>query len=117
MKRKIYTLLRKYFRTVHHRGLPNRNYPSYHPLQNNLNGANYLGNKRRELGSPALEMTTDEERIKLKSKRNGYRVFYTRKPTKEGWTIYKHGTIILTCYNTNMHLLLYARLSLQVAYC
>ena len=45
MKRKTYNLLRKNFRTVDHRGLPNRDDPSYRALQNILNGVNYLRNK------------------------------------------------------------------------
>ena len=96
MKRKTCTLLRKQFRTVDHRGLTNCDYPSYHPLQNILNGASYLGSKSRELELPELEMTIDEGRVKSKSKRNVYYVFNARKPIREGWTIYKHGTIIRT---------------------
>ena len=34
MKRKTYSLPRKKFRTVDHRGLPNRDDPSYRALQN-----------------------------------------------------------------------------------
>ena len=60
MKRKTYSFLRKHFRTNDHRGLPNHDDPSYHPLQNILNGMNYLQNKSRELWSPGLEMTIDE---------------------------------------------------------
>ena len=60
MKRKTYSFLRKHFRTDDHRGLPNRDDPSYHPLENNLNGMNYLQNKSRELRSPGLEMKIDE---------------------------------------------------------
>ena len=84
MRRKTYSLPRKHFRTVDHRGLPNRDDLSYHPLQNILNGVNY----RRELWSTGLEMTNDEGRVKSKSKRNGYRVFNAKKPVREGWTIY-----------------------------
>ena len=42
MKKKTYSLLKKHFRTVDHRGLPNRDDPSYNTLQNILNGLNYL---------------------------------------------------------------------------
>ena len=51
MKRKTYSLLRKHFRTDDHMGLPNRDDPSYHHLQNILNSVNYLRNKSRELWS------------------------------------------------------------------
>ena len=86
---KTYSLLRKHFRTVDHRVLSNCDDPSYHPLQNILNGVNYLQNKSRELWSPGLEMTIDVGRVKSKSKRNGYHVFNAKKPVAEGWTIYK----------------------------
>ena len=49
MKRKTYSLLGKHFRTADHRGLPNRDDPSYHHLQNIVNGVNFLRNKSREL--------------------------------------------------------------------
>ena len=94
MKKK--TLLRKHFRTDDDKGLPNRDYPFCRPLENILNGGNYLENKSRELVSPALAMAINVRRVKSKSKRNGYRVFNGRKPMREGWTIYKHGTIIQT---------------------
>ena len=42
MRRKTYSLLRKHFRVIDHRGLPNHDDPSYHPLQNILNDVNYL---------------------------------------------------------------------------
>ena len=75
MKRKTYSLLGKHFRTADHRGLPNRDDPSYHHLQNIVNGVNFLRNKSRELCSPGLEMTIDGGRVNSNSKRNGYRVF------------------------------------------
>ena len=64
MKRKTYSLPRKKFRTVDHRGLPNRDDPSYRALQNILNGVNYLRNKSRVLWSPGLEMTIVEGGLK-----------------------------------------------------
>ena len=64
MKRKTYSLPRKKIRTVDHRGLPNRDDPSYRALQNILNGVNYLRNKSRVLWSPGLEMTIVEGGLK-----------------------------------------------------
>ena len=89
MKRKTYSLLRKHFRTDDHRGLSNRDDPSYHPLQNILNDTNYLRNKSRELWSPGLEMTIDEGRVKSKNERNGYRLFNAKKPVKKGRKVVK----------------------------
>ena len=48
MRKKTYSLLRKHFRPVDHGGLPNRDDPSYHLLQNIVNDANYLRNKIRD---------------------------------------------------------------------
>ena len=89
MRRKTYSLLRKHFKTVDHRCLPNRDDPSYHHLQNILNGVNHLQYKSRELQSPGLEMTIDEGQVKSKIKRNGCRVFNAKKPVREEWTICK----------------------------
>ena len=83
MKRKTYSLLRKHFKTVNDRDLPNRD-DAFYSLQNIVNGVNYLRNRSRELWSTGLDMIINAGRVTSKSKRNGYRLFNAKKPVMEG---------------------------------
>ena len=49
MNRDTYRTIHKHFRVVGHRGLPDRDDPNYHVLQNILQGVLHLRDKSAEL--------------------------------------------------------------------
>ena len=68
MNRDTYRTIRKHFLAIDQRALRDRYDPSYHPLQNILQGILYLGDKSRELWIHETEIIIEEGWVKSKSK-------------------------------------------------
>ena len=68
MNRDTYRTIRKHFLVIDQRALRDRYDPSYHPLQNILQGTLYLGDKSRELWIHETEIIIEEGWVKSKSK-------------------------------------------------
>ena len=68
MNRDTYRTIRNDFLVIDQRALRDRYDPSYHPLQNILQGTLYLGDKSRELWIHETEIIIEEGWVKSKSK-------------------------------------------------
>ena len=68
MNRDTYRTIRKHFLVTDQRALRDRYDPSYHPLQNILQGILYLRDKSRELWIHETEIITEEMWVKSNSK-------------------------------------------------
>ena len=67
---KQFKLLNKHFRVTSPAGLPPKDHPQYHPLQNILSGVETIKTKSQALWKPGWKMVIDEGRVRSKSKYN-----------------------------------------------
>ena len=89
MSLEVSRLMPKYFRVVRPSLLPSLHSPVYHPLQNINAGVAYLHEKSLSFWSIGSKLCFDEGRIRIKSKRNPYKVRNPDKPIRMGWTVCK----------------------------
>eukprot|EP00795_Rhopilema_esculentum_P004046 gene4046-20219_t len=85
----VFCLLLKHFRVVRKSGLPSKNSPNYHPLQNINDGVEYLRAKSLSLWKMGFKLCIDEGRVRSKSNRNPFKIRNPDKPIRMGWTICK----------------------------